>query len=102
MDTSADAAYCMIYQVLDALRDTAPIPAAKRGQMFLALDILRSCDVPSDHVTKAEAISVAIHKWELARRRHDDDREQTIKAELAALKSDWLDMPLPNPVAVAG
>ena len=89
--------YSVIYQVLDDLRTCQTVPAATRGRMYSALDSLRASRAPAEHIAVAERISVAMHRWDLARRNRDKEAEQSVRDQLSFLTADWLATRLPQP-----
>tara|TARA_E500000305_G_scaffold106320_1_gene104783 strand:- start:621 stop:968 length:348 start_codon:yes stop_codon:yes gene_type:complete len=97
MRGAIDTAYCTIYQVLDDLRPAEILPVGAMGRMFSALDRLRASEAPGADIAIAESISVAMHRWDLARRKNDGDAEKTVREQLAELTQHWLDTSVPTP-----
>lgn len=91
MTSDTDTAYCTISQLLDELRPADVLPVGAMGRMFSALDFLRASRAPDDHITTAEKISVAMHRWELARRKSDRSTEETVREQLQELTENWLE-----------
>ncbi|WP_338242760.1 hypothetical protein [Aurantiacibacter hainanensis] len=99
MALDAEKAYGEIYQLLDELRFADCLPVGSLGRMFAAVDALRAASAPSQDVSIAGRISVAMLRWERSRRRDASHGEEAFRAQLAELTSEWLETRLPNPAA---
>lgn len=99
MITSSAAAPCAaIFQSLTELGQvtTRAVPAGTRGRLFRAIDELRSSGAPSDVVSKAEAVSVAVHQLDLAIRASDNKQITELKLHIEQLAHSWRETPAPT------
>ena len=84
--------YAVIDEVLGDLETVEVAPVGALGKVFSALDNLRASRAPSKHIYAAERISLAMHRWEQALRKQDEEGEQTARQSLAMLTDEWADL----------
>lgn len=100
MQHADDAAYSAVSRLLDDLRTAQVVPVGALGAIYLAIDKLRSSRARPEHVAVAEGISIAILRWESARRRGYVGAEEIARADLKSLTAKWLETGLPHSGAV--
>lgn len=91
-----EVAYGTIHHVLGELQQAQVVPAGVRGRVFSAIDTLRAFRAPAQRVTIAEDISIAVHKWELARKSGNVSAEKEVRERLNALADDWSNLLSPD------
>lgn len=88
--------YTLVYRVLDALKASSNVAPGLRGSIFSAIDQLRVCSAPAEHVDIAERISATIHELEWALQKSNCERQARVRQQLSALTEAWLATPAPR------
>lgn len=89
MQTSVNIDITIISEVLSRLQSAEFVPVGARGKIFSALDDLRATGACPKQIRMAEQIAVAMQRWELARRRQDEEVEKSVRETLNMLAVDW-------------
>jgi hypothetical protein len=100
MQREDDLVYGAVYRLLDELRTAQVVPVGALGTIYSSIDQLWSSRAPAEHIAVAEGISIAMLRWESARRNGDGGAEESAQADLKALTKNWLEMRLPRSAVV--
>lgn len=92
-DTNANI-YGSVYQVLEEVNAGRSLPTGTHGSMFRAIDALRRCAAPAEHIKLAESIAVSLHKLAWALRSRTEADEKAARDELQVASGTWLETPL--------
>jgi hypothetical protein len=90
-----DSPYLRIQKVVHEVSTSGIVAPGSRGALFAAIDALRLRSAPTEHVTAAERIAVALHQFDGARHDRDLTREQAVRQTLNVLSEDWTTARMP-------
>lgn len=90
------SAHVGIYRVLDDVLGSGVVPPGAKGAIFAIIDRLRGGAL-NDELTKAEQISVDLHRLETALQQRDPLAADAAKHSLKAHAASWLQGRISSP-----